>query len=227
VLGKAFAAAMAAKGQSHSADDQWVGEVRYVTPERYMQNVCFVAPDRTVIGIRAKSTAGELAEIGLSGTNNYCDIWLARQVYGETEHVWTADATRLITENGVSRSPKGIFIPAGTVGRAMWGPFVHLEAGSYRLRFSFGPNTIFRRLFVDVCAEYSTTMIDEFDIERGEEFKEDHIDFYFTLGHAHKHVEFRMYVFGDFVGELQSVVLTPVNHRIWDFSHKKIETIGV
>jgi hypothetical protein len=40
-------------------------------------------------------------------------------------------------------------------------------------------------------------------------------------------VEFRTYVFGDFVGELQSVVLTPINHRIWDFSHKKIETIGV
>jgi hypothetical protein len=85
LLGRAFAAAMAAKGQSYSADDQWVGEVRYVTPEPHMQNVCFVAPDRTVVGIRTKVTAGELGEMGLNGTNNYCDIWRARQVYGETE----------------------------------------------------------------------------------------------------------------------------------------------
>jgi hypothetical protein len=160
VLGRAFAAAMAARGQSHSADDQWVGEVRYVTPEQYMQNVCYVAPDRTVVGIRTKVSAGELAEIGLSGTNNYCDIWAARQVYGETEHVWTADSTRLVTEHYVSRSPKSFFIPAGTVGRALWGPFVRVEAGSYRLRFSFGPNTIFRRLLVNVCAEYATTNTD-------------------------------------------------------------------
>jgi hypothetical protein len=34
-------------------------------------------------------------------------------------------------------------------------------------------------------------------------------------------------VFGDFVGELRSVILTPINQRIWDFNHKKLETISV
>jgi hypothetical protein len=227
LLGRAFAAAMAAKGQSHSADDQWVGEVRYMTPEQEMTNVCYVAPDRTLVGIRTKSSTGELGEIGLSGTNNYCDIWRARQVYGEPEHVWKGDDALLVTENGVSRSPTGIFIPAGTVGRVMYGPFVNLEAGSYHLRFGFGPNTIFRRLFVDVCSGYAMTMLDSFDVEFGEDFAEDHVDFYFTLGHTHKHVEFRMYVFGEFVGELRSVLVTPVNERVWEFNHRRIETIGV
>jgi hypothetical protein len=227
LLGRAFAAAMAAKEQSHSADDQWVGEVRYVTPEQEVKHVCYVAPDRTLVGIRTKATAGELGEIGLVGTNNYCDIWRARQVYGETEHVWKGGDIRFVTENGVSRSPTGIFIPAGTVGRVMYGPFVNLEGGSYRLRFSFSPNTMFRRLFVDVCADYAKTMLDEFNVDIDEDFAENRIDFYFTLGHAHKYVEFRMFVFGDFVGELTGVIVTPIDQRIWDFTHKKLEMIGV
>jgi hypothetical protein len=227
LLGRAFAAAMAAKGQSHSADDQWVGEVRYVTPEQEMKNVCYVAPDRTFVGIRTKSTTGELGEIGLSGTNNYCDIWRARQVYGEPEHVWNGDDSLLVTENRVSRSATGIFIPAGTVGRVIYGPFISLEAGSYRLRFEFGQNTMFRRLFVDVCSGYAATVLDEFNVEVSEDFAEDHVDFYFTLGHAHKHVEFRMIVFGDFVGELRSLILTPVNQRVWDFNYKRLGSIGV
>jgi len=227
LLGRAFAAAMAAKGQSHSTDDQWVGEIRYVTPEQEVKNVCYVAPDRTLVGLRTKARAGELGEIGLVGTNNYCNIWRARQVYGETEHVWKGGDILLVTENGVSRSPTCIFIGAGTVGRVIYGPFVNLEEGSYRLRFSFGPNTTFRRLFVDICAGYATTMLDEFSVEVGEDFTEDHIDFHFTLGRAHQHVEFRMSVFGDFVGELRSVIVTPINQRIWDFTHKKLEMIGV
>lgn len=198
-----------------------------MTPEQEMKNVCYVAPDRTLVGIRTKSTTGELVEIGLSGTNNYCDIWRARQVYGEREHVWNGDDPLLVTESGVSRSSTGIFIPAGTVGRVMYGPFVNLEAGSYRLRFSFGLNTIFQRLFVDLTAEYATALLDEFNVEADENFTENYIDFYFTLGHLRKHVEFRMFVFGDFVGELRRIILTPINRRIWSFSHKKLETIGV
>jgi hypothetical protein len=227
VLGRAFAAAMAARGQSYTADDQWVGEVRYVTPQQHMQNVCYVAPDRTLVGMRIKSTAGDLREIGLTGTNNYCDIWRARQVYGETEHIWKGNDILLATENGVLRSPRGIFIPAGTVGRVIYGPFVNLEAGSYRLRFVFSPNTIFRRLFVDVCSGYATVMLDEFNVEVSENFREDHIDFYLTLGHAHKHVEFRMSVFGDFVGELATVIVSPSNECVWDFNHKRLQTISV
>ena len=227
VLGRAFAAAMATKGQSYTADDQWVGEVRSVTSQQHMLNVCYVAPDRTLVGMRTKSTTGDLGEIGLTGTNNYCDIWRVRQVYGETEHIWKGDDILLVTEKGVSRSPRGNFIPAGTVGRVMYGPFVNLEAGSYRLRLVFSPNTIFRRLFVDVCSGYATTMLEEFNIDGGADFTEDHVDIYFTLGHPHKHVEFRMFVFGDFVGELQRITLTPSNERVWNFHHKKLQTISV
>ena len=36
-----------------------------------------------------------------------------------------------------------------------------------------------------------------------------------------------MFVFGDFVGELTSVIVAPINQRIWDFTHKKLEMIGV
>jgi hypothetical protein len=227
LLGRAFAAAMAAKGQGYSADDQWVGEIRYITPEQEMKNVCYVAPDRTPVGIRTKTTSGELGEIGLSGTNNYCDIWRARQVYGETEYVWKGDDVLLVAENRASRSLTGIFIPAGAVGRMMYGPLVTLQAGSYRVRFSFGPNTIFQRLFIDVCSGYATNMIEEFNVDMTENFTEDHVDIYFTLGHPHKQVEFRMSVFGDFVGELQKIVLIPVDERVWDFNHEKLKTIGV
>jgi Glycosyltransferase sugar-binding region containing DXD motif len=227
LLGRAFAAAMAAKRQNSSADDQWVGEIRYITPEQEMKNVCYIAPDRTSVGIRTKTTAGDLGEIGLSGTNNYCDIWRARQVYGETEHVWKGDDVLLVPENGASRSLTGISIPAGTVGRVMYGPFVNLQAGSYRMRFSFGPNTIFQRLLIDVCSGYATNMVEEFKIDMTEDFPEDHVDVYFTLGHPHKHVEFRMYVFGDFVGELQKVILIPVDERVWDPNHEKLKSIGV
>jgi len=70
-------------------------------------------------------------------------------------------------------------------------------------------------------------MLEEFNIDGGADFTEDHVDIYFTLGHPHKHVEFRMFVFGDFVGELQRITLTPSNERVWNFHHKKLQTISV
>ena len=225
LLGRAIAAAMAAKGQTNAADDQWIGECRYVTPERKLQNLCYVAPDKLLVGLRTKLIAGDLTEMGLAGTNNYCNIWRARKVYGETIHVWNADDPLLNVESRATRTATGIAVSAGTVGRVQYGPFVNLDAGQYRLRIDFREDTRFRKLFIDLSVRYGTAVVHEYDFDGGQIGVREFIEFDFNLHEPQIEVEFRVSVFGDFSGELKSFTLRPIDERVWTSNDDRIGII--
>jgi hypothetical protein len=91
LLGRAFIAAMAKKGNTEEADDQYVGECRCVTPEADVLNVSYVSREGALVGLRTKTVSGDLAHLGLTGVNNYNQLWKSRQVYGEQERVWNFD----------------------------------------------------------------------------------------------------------------------------------------
>ena len=133
LFGRAIVAAMAAHGQADEADDQWIGEYRWVTPDGAMKNDAYVAPDHTVVAFRTKAIPGDLRHLGLLGTNNYRAMWARRQVYGERTKVWA------FTDEGIQRKvgkigPAGIFAPPGVAGHMTFGPYFDLTPGRYRLR---------------------------------------------------------------------------------------------
>ncbi|ACI50448.1 hypothetical protein Gdia_0657 [Gluconacetobacter diazotrophicus PA1 5] len=227
LLGRSFAAAMADKGQRFEADDQFMGEVRYVTPERQPQNVTFITPDRNLVCIRNKAVAGDISELGLSGVNSYVRLWASKCVYGETDHwKWYPGEIKIHAEDCAILTSTGLTAKKGAHGRFMYGPFADLEAGSYEVMFKFSDDTKFSRVFLDVSANYGSKIIKEYDERHDDIINKNSVKFSFDISSPHQYVEFRMSVFGDFSGELHHISLDRTD-RVFDFSDPNIQTINV
>ncbi|MXV45183.1 hypothetical protein GS501_09075 [Saccharibacter sp. 17.LH.SD] len=215
LLGRSFAASMALKGQSTEADDQYLGEVRYITPERQPQNVVYVSPDKVLVGQRNKLKAGDVTELGMTGTNNYCDMWRAKQAYGEEDHIWLpSDHNIVIDEVGIL-TESGIVVAHGEKGRVMYGPFVSLKAGQYKLIFEFDNNTTFKNLLVDISSGYGSDTVAHHEIKKDEKVATHEHAVFFSLERDVRDVEFRVNVFGDFEGTISRICLKKVEEIFW------------
>ena len=223
LLGRAFISAMAKKGNSEGADDQYVGECRCVTPEAEILNVSYVSLERTLVALRTKVISGDIAHLGLTGVNNYNQLWKSRQVYGERERVWHFDDVLIELENGVWRNDSGIVFPPTTTGRITCGPYVNLPEGTYRLTIDFGPRTKFSRLLIDIVAGQSEEIVHTIDHTSRSKEAHQNLSVEFAFDHPATEVQFRVSVFGDFSGEIRQFRLTQLSHRIWTFQHKRIE----
>jgi hypothetical protein len=226
LLGRAFISAMAKKGNTEEADDQCVGECRCVTPEAEMLNVSYISREGTLVGLRTKVISGDIAHLGLSGSNNYNQLWKSRQVYGEQERVWNFDDKLIELENGARRNDSGIVIPLRTTGRITCGPYVDLPEGTYQLTIDFAARTKFSRLLVDIIAGESEKTVHT--IEHKVKCQEPHqtLCVEFAFDYAPTEVQFGISVFGDFSGEIRRFRLTQLPYRIWTFRHKRIEFAG-
>jgi len=225
VLGRAFAAAMASKGQTNESDDQWVGEVRYVTPEASYQNVTYVSPDRLLVGLRTKNNTGDLSQFKLLGINNYVKIWKQRKVYGELDYHWSYEDDSLLAVTGRStKSLRGIEIKYGTKGMVVAGPYVTLSSGTYTLKIKFSPETSIKRLHADLASEYGSEVIKKFSFLKSD-LKENEITARFDLQRTHEGVEFRLYTLGDFEGCVISYAMTKDKKRVWHFTNETIRTL--
>jgi len=70
-FGKAFA--------DHGVDgNHWIGDFRHLTPGYDIKNYGFILPDGEIFALSKNHGAGD---INLSGSNNYSDMWVARDVY--------------------------------------------------------------------------------------------------------------------------------------------------
>ncbi|ACI50449.1 hypothetical protein Gdia_0658 [Gluconacetobacter diazotrophicus PA1 5] len=240
LFGRACVATMVERGQNKSADDQHVGNCRCITPDAKMLNVAYVSKEGVVVALRAKKTGGDLRDIGISGSNNYNDIWRARQMYSEENHVWDFDDLNVIVEGRATRTKTGIAVASGAEGRVFYGPFATLEGGSYRLKIEFSPETKFSRFFVDICAGNGNNVINCFNFQDKSIKNHDSIDLDFVLSEFSENVEFRASVFGEFSGEIRRLTVTKSDRKeigdrkeidnyrqIWDFRSKQIQLIGV
>jgi hypothetical protein len=227
LLGRAFVSAMSKKGNSEDADDQYVGECRCVTPEADILNVSYVSREGALVALRTKTISGDLAHLGLTGVNNYNQLWQSRQVYGEPERIWNFDDPLLRVENDAWRSDTGVAVPPKTVGLVTYGPYVNLSEGTYRLTVHFAPETKLSRLLVDICAEHARETIHTIDYTADTDKLHEALSFEFALDEPALKVEFRLSVFGDFSGEIRSFRLKQLAAYSWTFRHRRIECIGV
>jgi hypothetical protein len=227
LLGRSFIAAMAKKGNTEEADDQYVGECRCVTPEADVLNVSYVSREGTLIGLRTKTVSGDLTHLGLTGVNNYNQLWKSRKVYGEQESVWSFDDPSIKLEADAERSDTGIVVLSMTIGRDSYGPYVDLSEGTYRLTVFFAQQTSFSRIIIDVSAEGARKSIHVFDYTAGGSELHEALSFEFALDEPAIGVEFRLSIFGDFSGEIRSISLKQLSAYTWTFRHKRIECSGV
>ncbi|MCQ9157222.1 glycosyltransferase family 32 protein [Acidomonas methanolica] len=138
LFGRSIAYAMSERKQSDTADDQFIGEYRWTTPEHGIKNDAYVSPDHKLVAFRTKTTAGDLSHLGLNGTNNYKEIWLSRQVYGETIAKFRFSNTgnyyddRLKIRNG-KRTSEGFHVSERFYGTIIYGPYIKIDIGRYRI----------------------------------------------------------------------------------------------
>lgn len=149
MFGRAIALAMAEHGQSNEADDQWIGEYRWTTPEGAMKNDAYISPSHKLIAFRTKLIPGDLSHLGLIGTNNYKDIWSSRKMYNEKGVTFLSNSEQ-IRLNNVLKKENGFFVCLGTSGVVLSGPYISLLRGKYSLRILFDKDVTFGGLTVDV-----------------------------------------------------------------------------
>ena len=215
LLGKSFAAAMLERENTPQVDDQFLGEVRYLTPERQQQNVVYVSPERTLVAMRNKLNAGDLSELGVTGANNYCKIWKAKKVYSEKEHVWTPlDKSVVIDEVGTLEDGC-ILVRAGQSGRVTYGPYVDLPPGNYKLTLNFTEDTKYKKVFFDISRGGGRPPVGEYERAYDTVVERDHESVFFSLPEEALSLEFRLSVFGDFEGALRSFVVEDVQQYEW------------
>ncbi|MFT8973744.1 glycosyltransferase [Zymomonas mobilis] len=223
VLGRAFIAALAEKGQDPTADDQYVGSCRSVTPDSTMLNVSYVSKGGEVIAFRNKVIGGDLAHLGFSGSNNYNKIWDSRTIYGEKVRTWIADDCLIKTNYPVLKSPSGISAPKDYNGLLSYGPYTSLDAGFYNLRIHLRPNTHFRKICVNITSNFQNESIANFNIT-SKEVNNNVIDVYFYLGSFKEKVEFLIRTKSGFKGAIEKFELDPISRQKWLFSDFKIQT---
>lgn len=222
LLGKSFAAAMLEREDTLNVDDQFLGEVRYVTPERKLQNVVYVSPDRNIVAMRDKLKAGDLTELGVTGANNYCKIWKAKKVYSEKEHVWTPLDKNIVIDEVGCLEDGCIHVRNGQIGRVVYGPYVDLPAGNYKITFQFTKDTRYKKIFFDIVQGGGRGPIGEHEREYESVEIRDHESEFFSLEEEGESLEFRLRVFGDFDGALQSIIVESVQQYEWLPSNPRI-----
>ena len=207
LFGRALAAAMTEKRQLDSADDQWIGTSRPVTPDAGTKNICYVAPDNSLIAILGKSRGGDLTHLGATGTNNYNEHWHKKTVYGESVHVWLFDDPAIRLTENAERTRSGIAARPGAVGFLTFGPYVDIEAGDYRLSIVFGGVIQCPRMIVDVPYDAGKSILLAVERPAGEAADRSRIDIDFTAPQALHAVEFRTQAFGPLPGEIVEIRL--------------------
>lgn len=136
LFGRVVAAAMAEKGQSEEADDQWIGVARQLTPGAGEPNLCLIAPDGTLIAHRTKGEGGDMRSLGLA-VNDYNTFWGLRRVYGESQSVWPVDGRMIRLSDNAEMGQGGAVLRSGARGILTFGPYVNLPAGRYRAMARF------------------------------------------------------------------------------------------
>lgn len=140
MFGRAIAAAMVEGGQSESADDQFIGEYRWTTPEHGIKNDAYVSPDHSLIAFRTKHMPGDLTHLGIKGTNNYNVIWRNRKVFGERDYLFSFKRYGNVLDDRLKtsfpRDENGLLVEVDSSHLISFGPYLSLGKGFYRIHIS-------------------------------------------------------------------------------------------
>jgi Glycosyltransferase sugar-binding region containing DXD motif len=184
--------------------DYWIGDCRTTTPEFENKNIVFATPDGELLALRAKR--GNIDEIVRDGTNKYADLWCLRQVYGERERAKFFGITTMCTQ-AATKAQDSFLIGGNSRGCAIYGPYIPLPAGRYRINLWFDPDTKLGSSTLDVCSSAGDDMVTLRVLEAGE-FEMDpegRVGFEFETASNLQNVQVRMHVSGDCEGRFHKL----------------------
>ncbi|MGH7048533.1 MAG: glycosyltransferase [Stellaceae bacterium] len=209
LFGHAVAAASARLSMAAAIDDQWIGELRRIVPESDSNPICYVTPDNSLVAISAKIRGGELSALGVAGTNSYSKLWYARQIYGERQTTWEFDNPAICRH--VEMTATGLAIPLGFHGCAVYGPYIDIEPGDYRLTVSFAAGSTIAVVSIRITAQIGTAIIHEHtqELAQGDNLLQAKCEF--TADHWLSQAEFTLHFMGDFAGEFRQFSLERID----------------
>ena len=205
LFGRALAAAMAEKRQRDDADDQWIGQRHAMTPGKPQQNIAYIAPDCSLVGLLRKTVGGDLTHLGASGTNNYNSCWHGRAVYGEPVSVWSFDDPAIRLTAQARRTSDGIAALPDACGILTFGPYMNLAAGLYRLTVLLDREEALPRMVVDVVYDHGERRLHEH--EQALHTVADRIAFTFAARQAVSLLEFRPQAYGGLTAKIVRFIL--------------------
>ena len=156
LLGRCMAQVINEQGITSDANSQYLGEVRYITPESKNKNCVFVSPDCALIAHRNKTTAGSVKEIGIDKGNSYPDLWKSKKIYGENTSKWLACDEEIRVTGRAKKNEHGIHIEKGKKDRATFGPYINLSSGKYNLIIFCTKNSNFIFSKIEIASNEST-----------------------------------------------------------------------
>ncbi|HTJ62924.1 MAG TPA: PIG-L family deacetylase [Alphaproteobacteria bacterium] len=212
LFGRALAAALAEKRQRDDADDQWIGLWRSVTPGKVRQNVVYIAPDCSLVGLYAKTVGGDQAHLGTSGTNNYNHFWHSRSVYGEPVSVWSFDDPAIQLTEQARRTNSGIAARPEASGILTYGPYIDMAPGEYRLTILFDRDEALPRFVVDLVYDHGEMWL--FEHRQAAGVIADRIAFTFTVSNALSFFEFRPQAYGPLTAKITRFQLEKIDDRM-------------
>ncbi|HEX4507516.1 MAG TPA: PIG-L family deacetylase [Alphaproteobacteria bacterium] len=205
LFGRALAAAMAERKQQEDADDQWIGQRHAATPGKPQQNISYIAPDCSLVGLLRKTVAGDLTRLGASGTNNYISCWHGKAIYGEPVSVWPFDDPGIRLTEQALRTGDGIAALPDASGILTFGPYIDAAAGLYRLTVLFDREEALPRMIVDVVCDHGESRLHEH--EQAAHTVADRIAFTFAVPRAVSFLEFRPQTYGRLAAKIARFTL--------------------
>jgi hypothetical protein len=189
----------------HDGASCWFGQYLPVSPETRLKNFVFITPDGEIVALGKSGAGGDLSYLGLSGVNNYVDIWRSRRVYGEVRKAWPHDALQLKTEVG-RRGADGLGYEPPAPGFVLFGPYCVLRPGRYRAVLRFVAGSTIQHCAFDVAYAEGTVRIAH--ISQGDgRFEDDCVTLAFELKAAQNDVECRMWTDGRDSGRFVELVI--------------------
>ncbi|MCX5617628.1 hypothetical protein NQF86_02935 [Bombella sp. TMW 2.2543] len=208
LLGRAFLKVMASRGNNASADDQYVGLCRCVTPEVEMLNVVYISREGDVVALRNKKKGGDIKHLGFSKGNNYNDIWDRRQVYSERVLYWKSN-DEMIRITGGFRKRNGILtLPSGK--GMTYGPYVTLRRGQYILTIRFSGENLKFNFKVVLTSEYGHKIHEKYFVTQS--FLEGNdLKLHFGVKDEMKRAEFKIYSREEFIGGIDAFFISDIS----------------
>ncbi|MBF0881102.1 hypothetical protein HKD23_16170 [Gluconobacter sp. R75828] len=151
-------------------------------------------------------------------------MWNQRIIYGEKLCEWTSNDCLIQTDFPIFKNERGIVAPQDFEGVLSYGPYTSLNTGAYKLRIELEPGTKFRKIEVDITADFQKKRIKSC-IFFPENVKNDNsITMLIEIRQPEDKVEFVVKTETEFLGAVKKFILYPIFLQKWSFSDPAIKT---
>ena len=167
------------------------GQYCPVAGETQRKNLVFLTPEGEIVALGKSGPGADLSHLGLTGTNNYIDLWRARRVYGEPTRRWRFDAPQIKSRHG-RRDSQGLAYQPPDAGFVVFGPYCALPKGRHRASMRFSPDSTVQACAFDILVAHGARQVVRV-AQGAAALREGALTLEFTLDQDEEGVEFRMW----------------------------------